>query len=496
MLLGVVFTALMLFSTVHAHAQSQYCLRWVQRTDVGSAGDRAGHSMAYDVDRGVTVFFGGDIPGGHYFNETWEYDGTLWRRIIIDGPEPSPPPRAMAAMAYDEFAHYMVLAGGEDSNGLLKDTWIYRSTTPGHGTWTYAGDMPTAFGLPAERAGASLTFDASIQKLVMIGGATFKDGDEYTHALVMVWNREAGWGAHPGGGTLPVLGFTPTFSRNGLARHFAAYDPEQNWLLFHGGWQSCYTETVSCDPDDANENPYYVGLKTNHISVVVASSPSGDSGLQQGAMVYDSYRKRLVSFGGFNFPSTVSSFDDYLELVYTGSANFPYRKINPPMAGIASPGGRTRIGMVYDRARNVTVLYGGARGTLNFADTWELVPVAPERLRTPPERHETCEDTLIELGAYFREYIDGYDPQTYQWMKNGQLIPGATNALLTFPSVAPADAGQYQYIVTPPCGNSLTQSPPTELVIKLKPRITAFDATRQDRCPGDSVTWIVLTTRS
>jgi hypothetical protein len=52
-----------------AHAKS-YCLQWVQRIDVGSPGDRAGHSMAYDVHRGVTVFFGGDIPGGeeeHYF---------------------------------------------------------------------------------------------------------------------------------------------------------------------------------------------------------------------------------------------------------------------------------------------------------------------------------------------------------------------------------------------------------------------------------------------
>jgi hypothetical protein len=492
---GSLFLALLTTFPEMSDAQS-YCLQWVQRTDVGSPGDRAGHSMAYDIHRGVTVFFGGDIPGGdeeHYFNETWEYDGTLWRKITIDGPVP--PKRAMAAMAYDEAAaaRYMVLAGGEDHNGLLKDTWIYRSTTPGHGTWTYAGDMPTAFGLPAERAGASLTFDESAQKLVMIGGATFKNGDEYTHAMVMRWNREGGWEAYPGGGSLPVLGFNPTFARNGLARHFAAYDTDQDWLLFHGGWQGCYTEGI-CDPDeDPNENPYYVGLKTNHVSVVIASSPSTDQGLQQGAMVYDSSRRRLVNFGGFNV-GVGGPGPHYQELTFTGNALYPYTKLNAQAVLGGYPSQRTRHAMVYDRARKVTVLYGGASGQLNFADTWELVALPPERLQTPPASVDACEDTLVELGAYFRDPPAGYGDLSYQWMKNGQFIPGATSYLLSFPAVTPNDAGQYQYIVTTPCGNSITQSPPTDVVIKLKPRITSFDAQRKDRCPGDSVSWSVSAT--
>lgn len=470
----------------------EYCLQWVRRIDVGSCGDRAGHSMAYDVHRNVTVFFGGDVPGGTYFNETWEYDGMLWRKIIIDGP--APPPRAMAAMAYDEVARTMVLAGGEDGNGLLKDTWTYRSTEAGHGTWTYAGDMPAAFGLPAERSGASLTFDESAQKLVMIGGATFKNGDEYTQAMVMLWNREAGWGAHPGGGSLPSLGFNPTFARNGLARHFAAYDSDQKWLVFHGGWQGCYTEGT-CDPDeDPNENPFYVGLKTNRISVVVNSTASTDQGLQQGAMVYDLNRRRLVSFGGFNVGQSFSSVAEYLELAYAPGLG---RYIKLPTAGPIQgtrPPARTRLGMVYDRARGVTVIYGGAFGQLNYADTWELVPVSPERLRAPPERYEACEETPVELGAFFRDPPPGYEPNTFRWMKNGQLIPGATSHLLSFPAVTPNDAGAYQYIMTTPCGQSLTQSPPTQLVVFLRPRITGFDTARQDRCPGESVTWSVVAT--
>ena len=476
-----------------AHAQGE-CLQWILRTNVGSCGDRAGHSMAYDIHRNVTVFFGGDIPGGNYFNETWEYDGTLWRRITIDGPVP--PGRAMAAMAYDEVARYMVLVGGEaPGGGLLKDTWIYRSTEPGRGTWTYAGDIPVANDIPAERAGASMTFDESSQKLVMIGGATFDNGDEYTHATVMCWNREGGWGAHPGGGMLPFMGFNPYFARNGLARHFAAYDTDQDWLFFHGGWLGCYTEGV-CDPnEDPNENPFYAGLKTNQIRLVIQHQVA-EQGRQQGAMVYDSNRRRFVSFGGFNAGSPVPSLDTPLEIIYTGNPTLgPYAKVITSRPTLGNPPhGRTRLGMVYDRARRVTVIYGGAYGQLNYADTWELVPIFPERLSTPALTHEACEDTAAVMSANFRDPPQGYDPNTFQWLKNGQLVPGATSHQLSFPALAANDAGQYQYILTTPCGHSLTQSPPTELVVFLKPSITAFDVTRQDRCPGDSVSWSVTAT--
>ncbi|HAV60773.1 MAG TPA: hypothetical protein DCY13_00210, partial [Verrucomicrobiales bacterium] len=480
--------------TTSAFAANE-CLQWVRRFDVGSPGDRAGHSMAYDIHRDVTVFFGGDIPGGgpeHYFNETWEYDGTLWRKITITGPVP--PKRAMAAMAYDEIARHMVLAGGETHNGLLKDTWIYQSTAPGHGTWTYAGDIPVVNDLPAERSGASLTFDESSQKLVLIGGATFKNGDEYTHATVMRWNREAGWEAHPGGGNLPNMGFRPTFARNGLARHFAAYDTDQDWLVIHGGWQGCYTEGT-CDPnDDPDENHYFVGLKTNEISVVLDANPSNNPGLQQGAMVYDSNRKRLVSFGGFKVGVPSGSVASYFELAYTGGSPHPYVKLAAQAVQGTRPGQRTRHAMVYDRARKVIVLYGGADGQLNFADTWELVPLAPERLQTPPVRHEACEDTPVQLGAYFRDPPPGFGVHSYHWLKNGGLVPGATSHLLSFSSITPGDAGFYQYVVTTPCGNSITQSPPTELIVRPKVRITSFDAARRDLCPGQAVTLSVSAT--
>jgi hypothetical protein len=104
MLSAVFFAALEFF------ANAQDCVRWISRTDIGSPGPRWGHAMAYDSDRGVTVLFGGSLftPADFFpLDETWEFDGTQWRRIIIDGTSPSE--RTGGAMCYDTVRQEMVL---------------------------------------------------------------------------------------------------------------------------------------------------------------------------------------------------------------------------------------------------------------------------------------------------------------------------------------------------------------------------------------------------
>jgi hypothetical protein len=101
--------------------------------------------MAYDSDRGVTVLFGGSLftPADFFpLDETWEFDGTQWRRIIIDGTSPSK--RTGGAMCYDTVRQEMVLFGGFNSR-RLKDTWVYRSNGPGHGIWIQKADLNSGF---------------------------------------------------------------------------------------------------------------------------------------------------------------------------------------------------------------------------------------------------------------------------------------------------------------------------------------------------------------
>ena len=77
---------LILILTGDSVALGDDCATWVRRF-VGTPGKRVSPALAYDSDRGVTVFFGGEYSDAGsntttYYNDTWEYDGVSWR--IID----------------------------------------------------------------------------------------------------------------------------------------------------------------------------------------------------------------------------------------------------------------------------------------------------------------------------------------------------------------------------------------------------------------------------
>src|SRR5262249_5154305 len=52
----------------------------------------------------------------------------------------------------------------------------------------------------------------------------------------------------------------------------------------------------------------------------------------------------------------------------------------------------------------------------------------------------------------FSAVADGTDPLTFQWKKNGNNIPGATNTSLALLDLQFADAGNYSLAVTNPVG--------------------------------------------
>lgn len=80
-----------------------------------------GFRMVYDIDRGLTVLFGGEAPAGQ--DGVWEYDGEKWYRPSV---MTLPPVRMYHAMIYDETRHVVVLFGGLGADGqYLDDTWEY-----------------------------------------------------------------------------------------------------------------------------------------------------------------------------------------------------------------------------------------------------------------------------------------------------------------------------------------------------------------------------------
>jgi hypothetical protein len=102
--------------------------QWQQLTEPGPS-PRMGAAMVYDRHRDRVVLFGGS-EGQTAFNDTWEFDGTAW--AMRDTPS-SPPGRSFHGMAYDELRGRVVIFGGlRFVNGRpasFEDTWEWNGST-------------------------------------------------------------------------------------------------------------------------------------------------------------------------------------------------------------------------------------------------------------------------------------------------------------------------------------------------------------------------------
>jgi hypothetical protein len=94
-------------------------------------------AAAFDQRRGrMVVFGGGSRTGRQPVNHVWEWDGTVWEQRTADGPVPAA--RIGAAVAYDGIADHIVLFGGAYPNTPPSDeTWIFAA-----GTWRRARPAP------------------------------------------------------------------------------------------------------------------------------------------------------------------------------------------------------------------------------------------------------------------------------------------------------------------------------------------------------------------
>ncbi len=145
---------------------------WEQLASANRPSARVGYAMAYDAQRREHVLFGGDngsglwvIPGrgtarsgaswlrlarhpahmpsrcstrpgtvscfsvgrtgNTYHNDTWEWNGSTWTRVLTAN---APSQRGVAGMAFDSVRNRAVLFGGNGPSGHLGDLWEYDGT--------------------------------------------------------------------------------------------------------------------------------------------------------------------------------------------------------------------------------------------------------------------------------------------------------------------------------------------------------------------------------
>jgi hypothetical protein len=390
------------------------------------------HAMAYDSDRGVTVFFGGEIGNDddrEFFDDTQEYNGAKWVPVNIIGPKPSP--RSMHAMVYDPIRKQVVLFGGHSGNAAagpdaFGDTWSYTNDWRGNGFWT---NLLTAKMYP--RAGHAMVWNPQREVVMMQGGAA---GIFSTLAIrysgPYEWNGGS-WKDDP-----PYAG--P--STYGLAM---AFDSSRNVALAYGGFSGL---NESGAQDHFHE----------YISGTGWQDPgSGPSARAYAAMAYHEWRQRIVMVGGVGeSPSVGEEAYEY----------HPERGFWFPIPGLPPGQGRAGAKLVYDSRRNVMVLTGGAGGGAEnaskggrYSDTWELWPGLTILAQPVDATNDVC------TAASFSVQADGVAPLHYTWRLDGRPLTndahfsGVDTSLLTINGLLHGHAGNYDVIVKDTCvANVLT----------------------------------------
>lgn len=149
---------------------------WTQRSagGISSPPARYAHGLAYDANRQVTVLFGGFDGVSSEFNDTWEWNGSVWTQRT---PANSPSARSSFAMAYDTVRGVTVLHGGGND-----ETWTWNGTN-----WNQ--QFPT--NSPGSRGGHAMAFDTTRGVAVLQGGNSWPDDDGTWHWNGTNWTRGA-----------------------------------------------------------------------------------------------------------------------------------------------------------------------------------------------------------------------------------------------------------------------------------------------------------------
>ena len=138
-----------------------------------------------------------------------------------------------------------------------------------------------------------------------------------------------------------------------------------------------------------------------------------------------------------------------------------------------------------DDAGSYDVLVSTDCGSVT-SDPAALTVESPPAITQQPTDQAAC----IDGPVTFQVTAVGSTPLTYQWRKDAEDIDGATQNSYTIDAVSTEDAGEYDVVVSNPCG-SQTSEAATLTVTDVGPSITEHPAD-QIVCEGDAVIFTVV----
>ncbi|MCP5521189.1 MAG: immunoglobulin domain-containing protein [Verrucomicrobiales bacterium] len=111
-------------------------------------------------------------------------------------------------------------------------------------------------------------------------------------------------------------------------------------------------------------------------------------------------------------------------------------------------------------------------GSLDEVSVWgrplseaEILEVAGRDVSGAPVvvQQPASQKRIEGTTAFFEVFVTGMRPVTYQWLKDGQPIDGATGSTLTVPRLQPSDAGDYAVKVTNSQGSTTSTAATLEV---------------------------------
>lgn len=134
----------------------------------------------------------------------------------------------------------------------------------------------------------------------------------------------------------------------------------------------------------------------------------------------------------------------------SGSLGYQWSLNNIPIAGATAPT-LVLASVNASEAGTYTVLVANSQGAVVSAPAVLTI----QSLFVPPFVTAQPSKTSATAGspASFTVGASGIGPLSYQWLKDGVPVPGATDATLTIPAVQTGDAGTYSAVVSNPAGS-------------------------------------------
>ena len=239
-------------------------------------------AMIWDGILQQVLLYGGMDANNNYFGDLWSFDPSakVWTALQCSGNSPG----ARSSNAVWDGQH-MLLLGGVNASGLLKDFWSYTPGSSGGNGWQQLADAPMG-----SRAYQTLVWDSTDSRLYVFGGL---DANGLQQNDFWMYTSSGG-----GVQVTPLSTGIGTGRPGGRQEAIGAWDSKNNIMLLMGGWEAGqgvpYYGVWAYDPLQnawGLVTPDYPGSGSN-------PGPRIIPGRTAAAMVWDTAHQRAYIYAG------------------------------------------------------------------------------------------------------------------------------------------------------------------------------------------------------